>query len=169
MIRLRRFASVLLAGCIAFAAGATPKRIGSFRDWSAWMLDDPKAKECFAFAVPLESKGAYTRRGRVSVAVTHRPAGNVKNEVSFTAGYTHKPDSEVRVTIDDRSFRLFVDADTSFARDAATDATLVEAMARGRRMVVRGVSSRGTETTDTYSLLGFTAAYRAIGKACGVS
>ena len=32
-----------------------------------------------------------------------------------------------------------------------------------------GLSQRGTKTVDTYSLRGFTAAYQAISKACGVS
>ncbi len=35
-------------------------------------------------------------------------------------------------------------------------------------MIVAGISSRGTLTTDTYSLNGFTAAYDAITRACGV-
>jgi hypothetical protein len=33
-------------------------------------------------------------------------------------------------------------------------------------MVIKGTSSRGTLTTDTYSLAGFTAAYNAIEQAC---
>ena len=34
-------------------------------------------------------------------------------------------------------------------------------------MVVKGISSAGTKTTDTYSLKGFTAAHAAINSACG--
>ncbi len=45
---------------------------------------------------------------------------------------------------------------------------MVQAMRRGRKMVVRGLSTRGTKTVDTYQLAGFTAAHKAIGKACGV-
>jgi hypothetical protein len=33
-------------------------------------------------------------------------------------------------------------------------------------MVVKGTSSRGTKTTDSYSLLGFTKAHKAIDTAC---
>jgi hypothetical protein len=43
---------------------------------------------------------------------------------------------------------------------------LVNAMMGGQQMIVKGVSARGTETTDTYSLLGFTAAYKAMVKTC---
>jgi len=40
-------------------------------------------------------------------------------------------------------------------------------MIRGAEMVIAGESSRGTQTTDTYSLLGFTAAHEAMNEACG--
>ena len=70
--------------------------------------------------------------------------------------------------IDRQRFVLFTDRETAWSRDAKSDTALVKAMMRGRRMRVRGTSARGTVTTDTYSLLGFTKAYRAIGKACGV-
>ena len=45
---------------------------------------------------------------------------------------------------------------------------MVAAMKRGSRMVVHGVSSRGTNTKDTYSLNGFASAYRAISNKCKV-
>ncbi|MDX1424550.1 MAG: invasion associated locus B family protein, partial [Kiloniellales bacterium] len=48
------------------------------------------------------------------------------------------------------------------------DQAIVKAMRAGSSMVVKGTSSRGTVTTDTYSLLGFSKAYAAISKACGV-
>ena len=40
-------------------------------------------------------------------------------------------------------------------------------MIKGSKMVAVGTSSRGTKTKDTYSLSGFTKAYKAINKACG--
>jgi hypothetical protein len=48
------------------------------------------------------------------------------------------------------------------------DAALVKAMTSGKRMIVRGSSSKGGNSTDTYSLAGFGASYKSIGKACGV-
>lgn len=52
------------------------------------------------------------------------------------------------------------------AVNSEEDRKLVKAMKAGSKMVVVGYSSRGTKTTDTYSLSGFTAAYNAISKAC---
>ena len=159
-------ALALLLALPAHPALAAPKRIGAWRDWSAWQAGSGKGKECFAHSLPKESRGEYTVRGRVSVAVTRRPAAKVANEISFTAGYSFRADSEPLVRIDGKTFRLFVDRDMAFARDSATDATLVEAMKKGSKMVVEGVSSRGTKTTDTYSLSGFSAAHRAATRAC---
>jgi invasion protein IalB len=90
----------------------------------------------------------------------------VRDEVSFTAGYTLRPQSSVAVEIDGKRFSLFVHEDRAYATDAAADRALARAMKAGRAMVVKGVSSRGTQTTDRYSLAGFAAAYQAIERAC---
>jgi hypothetical protein len=102
------------------------------------------------------------------VSVTHRPGDRVVNELAFSAGYTLKKQSEVVVVIDGRAFRLFVDGETAYARDPSADATIVDAMIKGSQMRVEGVSSRGTETVDSYSLSGFSSAYRSITKSCQV-
>ncbi|MCH6553355.1 MAG: hypothetical protein IH793_04245 [Acidobacteria bacterium] len=70
------------------------------------------------------------------------------------------------VEVDGRKFTLFTHKDGAWAADAKADTALVKAMMKGRRMTIRGTSSRGTKTVDTYSLIGFTRAHQAIGKAC---
>ena len=86
--------------------------------------------------------------------------------ISVEAGYTYKQGSDVTVLIGGATFTLYTDGGYAWADDAKTDRALIENMKRGRSMVIKGISSRGTITTDTYSLVGFTAAYGAIGKAC---
>ena len=93
------------------------------------------------------------------------PGDKVTNQVQFTAGYTFKKGSAVRVAIGKRAFELFTNADTAWARNRKDDAALVRAMRSGAQMIVTGVSSRGTKTKDTYSLSGISAAHKAIGKA----
>jgi invasion protein IalB len=61
---------------------------------------------------------------------------------------------------------LFANGDSAWAPDTATDKKLVEAMKRGDRMTVEGESFRGTKTKDTYSLRGFSGAYKAISAKC---
>ena len=63
---------------------------------------------------------------------------------------------------------LFTKGNTAWSRTTADDAALVKAMRIGKVMVIRGQSSRGTKTKDTFELFGFTAAHNAINKACRV-
>ena len=159
-------ASLCLASGIAEAAG--PKELGTFKGWTAILLVEKKAKICYLHGVPQKSAGRYRKRGDTYLQVTHRTRSRIRNEVSVTAGYRYKNGSRVTLTVDGRKFVLFTQADTAWSGDAKSDNRLVAAMRAGRSMVVRGTSSRGTLTTDSYSLLGFTAAHRTISRACGV-
>jgi invasion protein IalB len=99
--------------------------------------------------------------------VTHRPAEKSFDVVNFVAGYTYKNGSQVVVKIGKDTFtRLFTDGDKAWAIDDKADKELVAAMKRGQRMIVDGVSSKGTATKDTYSLKGFSGAYKAISSKC---
>ena len=161
--------AIAVAGLVpAIAQGAGSSQIGSFKTWSAHLLVEQKDKVCYLHAVPEKSSGDYDKRGDTYLQVTHRTSSKVKNEVSVTAGYVYKKDSSVTLAIDGRKFDLFTNADTAWAEDKKTDNALVAAMRAGREMVVKGTSSRGTLTTDNYSLSGFTAAHSAINKACGM-
>ena len=155
-----------LLGAAAQAQGI--KRIGDYGDWSAFQFSEDGNPACYMSSEPTKATGNYKKRGDVFAIVTHRPAEKRIGEVSIIAGYSYKKDSAVAVAIGKQGFELFTQDDGAWALDAATDKKLVQAMRRGNRMVVKGTSSRGTLTTDTYSLKGFTKAYRAIGKACGL-
>ena len=122
----------------------------------------------FIASSPTKSEGQYTRRGNVFSIVTLRPADSREPEVSFIAGYTFKPDSTVEVVLDDQHrFSLFTQDDAAWLpNEPQIDRRMIERMRAGLTMVVRGTSSRGTLTTDTYSLRGFTAAYEAMQRAC---
>lgn len=163
-------AAALIAALVGVPgpAAAAPKSLGAFGAWSAYVLSEGSAKTCYLHGEPKSSTGAYKKRGAIYVQVTHRPAAGTTNEVGVTAGYTYRKESEVEIEIGGRTFTLFTDRDTAWAREKSDDRALVAAMKAGHTMVVRGTSSRATPTADTYSLNGFTAAHAAIGKACGV-
>ena len=154
--------------CPSIALAAEPKVIGSYKQWSAHLFTEKKGKVCYLHGVPSKSTGKYTKRGDIYLQVSHRPSAKTRNEVSNTAGYVHKKGSDVKAVIDGKTFVLFTDGDTAWMGDAKSDSKMVAAMRAGRTMVVSGTSARGTATADTYSLAGFTAAHRAISKACGV-
>ncbi len=147
------------------ASAAEIDTLGKFRDWDAYRTVADGNRLCYMVSDPKKAEGKYSRRGKIYAFVTHRPAAKRLDEVSFDAGYTFKTGSEIKVVIGKKSFTLTPRENTAWATD---DKAMIAAMKAGTSMVVRGISSRGTNTKDTYSLLGFTAAYRAISKACGV-
>ena len=159
-------ALVALVSQAAIAQNA-PQLIDVYGKWEAYSYSEKGKKVCYIGSQPTSAKGDYTQRGKIYVMVTHRPALKLFNEVSFITGYTYEKDSDVDLRIDSKSFKLFTYEDSAWAVNGEEDRKLVSAMKAGSNMVVVGNSSRGTKTTDTYSLSGFTAAYNAISKACG--
>jgi len=162
---LRGILAFVLMAIAVPALGAT-KSLGTFVKWSAHLLTEKDSRICFLHGEPVNKAGEYKARGAVFVSISHRPRSNVANEVGFTAGYQYKKDSDALVEIDGKKFTLFTHKDGAWATDAKADAVLVQAMMKGTRMIIRGTSARNTKTVDTYSLIGFTRAHKAIGKAC---
>jgi hypothetical protein len=98
--------------------------------------------------------------------VTHRPAERAFDVVSMAAGYQYLPDSDAVLTSGGKRFNLFTNGERAWARDAQTDKTVVQLLISGNAMMVKGTSSRNNVTTDTFSLSGFSAAYKAISESC---
>jgi hypothetical protein len=171
VISMRQFSlaifGVLLLLIAVPALAADPEQVGKFGSWMAMKFDEEGSLACYTLSEPARKEGNYTRRGNVYVLVTHRPAKHSLGVVSFTAGYEYMPDSSVLIDIDGQSFTLFTQGDTAWAQDA-DDSKIVEAMRLGKTMIVRGTSARGTDTVDTYSLLGFGKALQAINETCQV-
>lgn len=159
-------AGVGLAAGIAFADDRKP--LGVYGDWQAYTFDDNGAKACYIASPPAKSAGNYKARGEIFAIVTHRPSEKTRDVVSLLAGYSYDDADPVEVAIDGKTFKLLPYGSVAWAPDSKLDQQLVSAMRAGSTMTVRGTSSRGTATKDTYSLSGFTKAYRAINKACGL-
>ncbi len=168
----RLFSPLVFSLTVLLAAtslqSAERKSLGSYQDWEAYRLTEDGKKVCYVASLPRKMEGKYKKRGDAVAFVTHRPAHKERDVVSFVAGYTFKNGSSVEVAIGDRKFSLFTKDDTAWARSEAAERAIVKAMIKGKRMAVRGTSARGTRTKDTYSLRGFTRAYKKINQACGV-
>ncbi len=162
--------SLLTLGALSLMASASyaasPKQIGKYGDWTSYVLSERGSKVCYMVSKPVKAKGKYTNRGEIFALITHRPAENTKDVFSYITGYTYKAGSDATVTIDGTRYVLFTQDDTAWTPDASADQKLAKAIQTGSNMVVKGTSSRGTLTTDTYSLKGSGAAYKAITKEC---
>ncbi len=164
--------ALLFAACLVPIAASLPavaqdtRTLGTYRDWSAFAYRDDATRVCYIGSEPTESRGDYTQRGDIWILVTHRSPGGSRDVVSIVAGYDYDEKAPVRVAIGDDEFRLFAHGDTAWAYTDGDDRALVDAMKAGVAMTVRGRSRRGTDTTDEFSLLGFTAAHETINQAC---
>ncbi|WP_240002587.1 invasion associated locus B family protein [Oleisolibacter albus] len=153
----------------ANAAAAEPVLLGSFRDWSAFQLTEADGtKACWMASRPKSQSGDPAKRGEVFALVTHRPAEKALDVISVLGGYTYDKDKPVTLKVGRESFTLVGDGDTAWARDAQTDQAVSQAIRHGSTMVVTATTSRGSRTSDTYSLAGSGAAYQAMSRACGI-
>lgn len=162
-------AAVALPGTLS---AQTSTRVDASRDWSVFQAEADGGKLCWIATQPKSSTAlragqtVEVRRGDIFLMVAVRPAEGVSNEVSFIAGYPFQQGSTVEATIGSEKFTLFTDGENAWPRSREEDDQLVAAFRRGRDAEVRGVSSRGTTTVDTFSLLGFTNALNAATNLC---
>ena len=160
--------AALMAALAAPAVAAESRLLGSEGDWSAFGGDDPK--ECWAVSPPKstrntqEGKEVQVTRSDIRLYIAYRPGQN--GEVSFQGGYPFAPDSTVDVTIGSQTFKLFTEGENAWTGSPDEDAKLISALRAGSEAVVKGRSTRGTRTTDTFSLSGITAMTNAARDTC---
>lgn len=159
-------AAVLLGQAVPVQAQNSPQLVDTQRDWSIYKLEDAAGRTCYAASEPTAQDGTFSKRGSPALMVARLPGQGATEQVSVQPGYGYKKDSDVEVTIDGRRFELFTQGEHAWTRTEAEDKALIEAMRAGSKMTVRGTSTRGTYSLDTYSLLGFTAAIGAMRDAC---
>ncbi|QYK41713.1 MAG: hypothetical protein KF887_00785 [Paracoccaceae bacterium] len=153
----------LTAGAaMAQQAGGETECVSAKTDWSVCVWPDPK--ECWGVSKPKETvntrdgRAVSVRRGDILLFVTFRPGSGARGEISFTGGYAFAGGTPVRVAIEGRNFDLVAEGEWAWPGSTEDDAALLAAMRAGASAVITARSSRGTETKDTFSLQGFTAA-----------
>ena len=156
--------ATLLSASPSFAE--EPKPIEQHKDWSIFAYSEKGKMVCFAVTQPTESLPKGVNRGSIYFSVTHSQSDKTVNAVSVSMGYPLKANSSPSITIGSKSYTLFAQGETAWPTGDKLQTQLVTAMKRGQKMVVKGVSTRGTNTTDTYSLAGITAAIAGAKKHC---
>ncbi len=158
------------AALLPATAQETTPRVDAKTDWSVFVADDPT--ECWIVSSPKstvntkDGKVVAVNRSDILLFVSYRPGSNIAGEVSFTGGYPFKEGTTVNMKIGSASYELFVDGEYSWPASAEEDRKIATSMQRGATAILTAVSSRGTRTEDTFSLLGFTAALEEAQKRC---
>ena len=152
----------------AATGSAEPTLIGQFGTWGAYTATPNGKRVCFALAKPTSSKTNPPNRPRdpAYAFVSSRPAEKVVNEVSVMMGYMLKPGSESTLEVGGASYSMYTQGDGVWIKNAAEEERMVEAMRHSADVVVKGVSAKGTETIDTFSLKGLSQALDRIAQDC---
>jgi len=152
----------------AAAGGAEPTLIGQYGTWGAYTATPNGRKVCFALAKPSSSKTNPPNRPRdpAYAFVSTRPAERVFNEVSIMIGYALKPGSESSLEVGGASYAMYTQGDGLWIKNAAEEEQMVSAMRKSAEVTVKGVSAKGTETTDVFSLKGLSQALDRLAQDC---
>ncbi len=156
------------AAATAAAGGAEPSLIGQYGQWGAYTATPNGRKVCFALAKPTSSKTNPPNRPRdpAYAFVSTRPAEKVVNEVSIMIGYTLKPGSESSLEVGGSAYAMYTQGDGLWIKNAAEEEQMVSAMRKSAEATVKGVSAKGTETTDVFSLKGLSQALDRVAQDC---
>lgn len=155
------------------AAAARPKKLGKFQYWEAYTEGEGREKICYIVSQPQRKLPRGATRGEILLAITHRPAAAIRYETALRLGYPMTSKVTPMAEIDGKRFRFFSGAHAKSGAEEWAWLELIEEtdplinhMKTGTLMVFTAQSTRGTQTTDSYSLMGFTRALATIDKAC---
>ncbi len=154
--------ALLLSAGAGLAAEEKPTLVGDFRDWHVYRLGTGANRLCYALSEPKQMVPRGANRDQVSFLISTWPGRKVRNEPSVVPGYPYKAGSRVTVQVGNERFDFFTRNEGTnggaWAQVAADEERLVAVLRRGSTMTVTGTSTRGTQTRDSYSLAGFSAA-----------
>ena len=160
---------LLLAGPVA----AEPANLlGVFGNWSAYTTGSGSDLTCYALSKPRATRPEGTKRSAVYLMVSDWPSRKVKAEPQIVYGYQGKENGVAALAVGSDKFPFFIRNNgkeaSSWLQQLGDNDRLIDAMHNGVSAVATGISSRGTKTSDTYSLQGFNDALAKIHAACSM-
>lgn len=168
----------LVAFGVLAAVLATPsvaqevKQLGTFKSWTAWTGSDANGPMCYISAepeswTPKEVNGKPVNRSPIHFLIINRKGLGTRNEVQTLVGYPFNASQpNVSATIDGKTYPMVTEGEAAWLAVEADEASFVEAMKKGTKLIVKGTSQKGNSMVDTYNLSGVTAAIGEIAKAC---
>tara|TARA_B100000941_G_scaffold187886_1_gene135268 strand:+ start:54 stop:554 length:501 start_codon:yes stop_codon:yes gene_type:complete len=157
------FLIFILFSMNAFAV--SPRSTGKYKNWESFVAETDKGKICFAQTVPTKRAPAAVKRNRSKLFVTFRPTEEIKDEVSLTSGHDYKT-SSVTASSGKRRYSFFSQKDFAWLLDDQEEKKFIQLMKKATDIIVKARTPKGAETTDHYSMMGFTKAYNTAKKTC---
>ena len=142
------------------------KSVGKFKDWESFVLSKDGNKICFAQSIPIIRAPKKLKRNPSRLFITFRPSENIKNEISVTNGYEFKLKAPIVAKSGKKKYDLFSKGRFAWLADSEEEVKLIVTMKKASRLMIIGNTAKGDQTTDHYSMMGFTKAYNAAKKSC---
>ena len=143
----------------------TPRSTGKYKNWESFTVETDKGKICFAQTVPTKRAPAAIKREKSKLFVTFRPSESIKDEVSITSGHDYKT-STVTASSGKRRYSFFSQKNFAWLLDDQEEKKFIQLMKKATDIIVKARTIKGAETTDHYSMMGFTKAYNTAKKTC---
>ncbi|RPG96575.1 MAG: hypothetical protein CBD25_001405 [Candidatus Pelagibacter sp. TMED165] len=142
-----------------------PRSIGKYKNWESYTIQTDKGKVCFAQTKPVKRSPGSIKRKESRIFVSFRPNENIKDEISVTSGHDYKT-SSVTGKSGKNNFSFFSQNDFAWLLDEKEEKSLIKIMKRATSLMIIAKTTDGAETTDHYSMMGFTKAYNTAKKVC---
>ncbi|MDB9825993.1 invasion associated locus B family protein [Candidatus Pelagibacter sp.] len=142
------------------------KKLGKHKDWETYVINGAAGKVCFAQSKPvLQSPKNNPREARLFISF--RPGENISNEISITSGYDYNDKNSVTAISGKNKYKFdIIQENFAWMTDNKFEKKMIKIMQKGSRIMVKAHNLKGSQTTDHYSLLGFTKAYKATKANC---
>ncbi len=147
------------------ASANTPRSTGKYKNWESFTAETDKGKICFAQTIPTKRAPSSVKRDKSKLFVTFRPSEDVKDEVSLTSGHDYKS-STVTASSGKKKFSFFSQKNFAWLLDDQEEKNFIKLMKRATNLIIKARTTKGAETTDHYSMMGFTKAYNTAKKTC---
>ena len=144
---------------------SSPRSTGKYKNWESFTAETDKGKICFAQTTPTKRAPSSIQRGKSKLFVTFRPLENIKDEVSLTSGHDFKT-STVTAASGKKRYSFFSQKQFAWLLDDQEEKNFIKLMKRATNLIIKARTTQGAETTDHYSMMGFTKAYNTAKKTC---
>jgi predicted porin len=159
-------AAAALAGLGVATAQQAPTLLGTSDAWEAYKNNDGRGAVCWAVSQPQTKEPATAKRDPIYFLITTWPKASIANEPSVVIGYQFKEGANATVEVGTDKFQFFTKADGAWLQSKQDEQRLITAMRAAGEMRVKGISKRGTLTTDTYSLKGLSVTLDKVAEGC---
>ena len=123
------------------------------------------AKVVYGSQPAVDSHAAGRRGGRAaqSAVRTDQPTAFQRDDVLPNVSNV----GDIPPSSEKTNYEFFSQGKYAWIRDVEEESKLIRTMKKAARLMIVGKTEKGNQTTDHYSMMGFTKAYNAAKKDCG--